>query len=362
MPPRRVCFYTGSSNDWGGASRVIYANLRRLDLDRVEPIVLLSGEGPIRSELEARGMRCIAWGPLTEPSGVGQYLRAIFRMMRLLRRERIALLHINHRFWRPAEVLAARLMRVPVLVHFHLVGKETHSFVNRCRAAICVSRYVAEHSEPPALAKEIIYNSVDLSRFEDGRDQRAAWGLDASQVVVSYLGQIRDIKGVQDFIAMAHRLPHRDVRFLIAGECRDPAKFPGSYSTNDLSDMIGEDARIRYLGYVERVEDVYQSSDIVVVPSRWQEPLGLISLEAGACGKPVVATRVGGIPEIVQHGETGLLVEPADVASLAASVRRLVEDKSLREAMGRRGRERVVERFTSQPVREFEAVLLKYAR
>lgn len=357
----RVAFLTGSSADWGGASRVLYTTLREIDLTLLEPVVLLSGEGPIRQVLEARGIRCIVWGPLTEPENKVAYFRTMVRMMLLLRRERIAVLHVNHRFWRPAEVLAAFLMRIPVLLHFHLVNEVEGSFMSRCRAAICVSRYVAEHSVPSGLHKDVVYNPVDLSRFTRGVDKRAEWGLGSQHVVVSYLGQILEVKGVQDFIAMARRLPDSNARFLIAGECRDPKKYPGSYGVQDLHQMIGGDARIRYLGYVGQVEDVYRSSDIIVVPSRWQEPLGLINLEAGACGKPIVATRVGGIPEIVIDGRNGFLVEPGDVAALAASVQRLIEDTALRQRMGQEAYDRVVQGFTSRPVREFEALLLRYA-
>jgi glycosyltransferase involved in cell wall biosynthesis len=167
---------------------------------------------------------------------------------------------------------------------------------------------------------------------------------------------------VSDFIAMAKKIDDANARFLIAGECRDPKKFPGSYSERDLDDMAEGDTRIRYIGYVKDVEDVYHTADIVVVPSRWQEPLGLINLEAGACRKPVVATRVGGIPEVVEDGVNGFLVEPGDVAALAARVAELIADPALRMRMGEAGRTRVEQDFTTRPVREFETLLLSYVR
>jgi glycosyltransferase involved in cell wall biosynthesis len=180
-------------------------------------------------------------------------------------------------------------------------------------------------------------------------------------VIVAFLGQIRDIKGVQDFIEMARRIPNPNACFLIAGECRDPKKYPGSYSEQDLHKMAGEDSRIRYIGYVEQVENVYQTADIVVVPSRWQEPLGLINLEAGACRKPVVATNVGGIPEVIEDGVTGFLVEPGDVNGLAERVAHLADDPLMRARMGAAGRARVVQEFTDRPVREFEKLLVQFA-
>lgn len=358
----RVCFLTGSSSDWGGGSRVLYTTLRNSDLSRIEPLVLLSGDGPIRKELDARGIRCIAWGPVTEPTDKLGYLRALWRMLRLLRRERIEVLHINHRFWRPAEVLAAFLLRIPVLVHFHLVNQQEGSFMSRCSAAICVSQYVARESVPNTLAKHVVHNGVQLARFEKGRDMRAEWSIAQDAVIVAFLGQIREIKGVQDFITMALQIPRRDVCFLIAGECRDPQKFPGSYSEKNLKEMTDGDGRVHYIGYVNEVENVYRTADIVVVPSRWQEPLGLINLEAAASRKPIVATRVGGIPEAVDDGVSGYLVEPGDVKALASRVAELIADPALRKRMGDAGRARVERDFTIRPVREFESLLIRYAR
>jgi glycosyltransferase involved in cell wall biosynthesis len=333
-----ICFLTGSSADWSGASRVLYTTLLTMDLTRVEPLVLLSGDGSIKTELEARGIRCLVWGPATEPENKVAYVKSLFRTLYLLRRERIAALHINHRFWRPAEVLAALLLRIPVLVHFHVVNRQEGSFMDHCRAAICVSRYVAAESVPNALRKEVIYNPVHLARFKSGENLRSKCSIPPDAVVIAFVGQIREIKGVQDFIAMARRIPNPDARFLIAGECRDPKKFSGSYSEHDLKQMIGDDARIRYIGYVKEVENVYHSADIIVVPSRWQEPLGLINLEAAACQKPVVATRVGGIPEVVHDGINGYLVEAGDVEALSERVSRLGNDPALRLRLGTAGR------------------------
>jgi len=362
MNPRpRICFLTGSAADWGGASRVLYTTLRGMDLNRVDPLVLLSGEGPIKAELEALGIRCLVWGSAHEPDDRLAYVKALFSALRLFLLERISALHINHRFWRPAEVLAARMLRIPVLVHFHVVNEQTGSFMDHCRAAICVSHFVAESSLPNTLPKRVVHNPVSLERFENGRSLRDEWGLPENATIVAFLGQIRDIKGVQDFIGMARSISDPHTCFLIAGECRDPEKFPGSYSEKDLKMMAGEDKRIRYIGYAPKVENVYHTADIVVVPSRWQEPLGLISLEAGACRKPVVATRVGGIPEVVEDGVNGFLVEPGDVDGLAERVSQLIVDPAMRARLGDAGRSRVEQHFASQPIREFEKLLLNSA-
>lgn len=358
----RVAFLTGSDADWGGASRVLYTALRALDRSRIEPLVMLSGEGPVKAELEARGIRCFAWGMPTEPANRLRYVAAVSRAARFFRRERPALLHVNLRFWRPAEVLAARLLRIPALLHLHVVNPSADSSFGWYAAALCVSRFVARASRPASLPKEVVYNPVDPVRFARGVDRRTEWGIPRDAVAVAFVGQIRDIKGVADFLALASLLKDDGIRFLIAGECRDPLRYPGSYTVEDLHSMAGGDCRIRYLGYVRSVEDVYRSADIVVVPSRHDEPLGLINLEAAIAGRPVVAYRVGGIPEVVEDGVTGHLVEMGDVRTLAEKVGALVRDPETRKRLGEAARRKVATEFTRAPVRRFEEVLLRYAR
>lgn len=358
-----ICFITGSSGDWGGASRVLYTNLRMMDRSRLNPLLLLPGEGPILPELKRLGLRHVVWGPLTEPGRTVAYFQAFLRAIVFFRRERVAVIHVNHsNFWRPAELLAAWVLRIPIIAHYHVINDLPGPFMKLCRAAISVSHYTADLSMPADLDKPVIYNPINLERFDAGVSMRDELGLSPDDVVISFLGQIREIKGVEDFIAMARRITDPRARFLIAGECRDPRKYSGSYTPEDLQRLIGDDARIRYIGYVKAVENVYHTSDIIVVPSRWQEPLGLINLEAHACRKPVIATRVGGIPEVVHNGENGYLVEKGDVDGLARRVAELLADSAMRQRMGEAGRKMVEEKYSSGLVREFETLLLGYAR
>lgn len=358
-----ICFITGSAGDWGGASRVLYTNLRLLDRSLMDPILLLPCQGPIEAELTQAGLRHRIWGVLTEPGNPLRYLHALFRAVFFFRNEKVQVIHVNHsNFWRPAEIVAALLLRIPIVAHYHVINKQPGPFLKWCHAAVAVSQYTADQSLPLTLDKPVIYNPIHLGRFDSGRSLRAEMDLSDSEVVVSFLGQIREIKGVQDFIAMARRIPNPEARFLIAGQCRDRKKFFDAYSVEDLTRLIGNDTRIRYVGYIEEVENIYQTSDIIVVPSRWQEPLGLINLEAGACYRPVVATRVGGIPEVIQDGVNGYLVEPGDMDALVQRTQHLINTPGARQRMGAAGRRQVEEKFTTQPVREFERLLLSYAK
>ena len=310
--PPVVCFFTGAHGDWGGASRVIYTAIRRFDRSRLTPLVMLPEHGPIEAELDGLGIGHVQWGRLTEFGSPVQYVRTFVRALRLYRRHHVRAVHVNFAFWRPAEVLAARVLGIPVFAHYHLIARSPGPFMRMCKAIVAVSKFTADSSGPTGVEKEVIYNPIDLARFERGRDRRADFGCTSGEVVVSFMGQIREIKGVQDFVEMTKRSEGSNVRFRSAGE--------------------------------------------------WQEPLGLIGLEAGACRKPIVTTRVGGIPEVVEDGVNGFLVPPADPQSLAARTAQLIADPVLRKEMGTRGYEKVAQDFTDRPVKQFEALLIDACR
>jgi glycosyltransferase involved in cell wall biosynthesis len=350
-----ICYLSASAGDWGGASRVLFATIRLLDRSRYEPLLLLPSEGPILPLLQQLGIRYIIWGLAHETNGAIQYVRDIFSAVKLFRNNRVDLLHINHaNYWRPAEVLAAKLLRIPVVTHYHVVVQEPGPYVKLSSMIVAVSEYTATHSEPRTVPKVVIHNAVNLERFDEAVDVRAELGLSPDDIVVSFLGQIRTIKGIDLFIKMAHQIRGDAVKFLIVGECRDPKRFEGSYTEDRLRAEIGNDSRIKYVGYRTDVQNVYRSSDIIVMPSRWGEPFGLINIEAGAARKPMVSTRDGGIPEIIRHGENGFLVDREDLDGLIHYTRLLVENEALRRQIGQRAREIVEEQFTELPIRMLE--------
>lgn len=353
-----VAYLTRSTGDWGGASRYLMVSLKALDRTRYAPLVLLPKSGPILEELDRMGVRYRIWGQELEPHGlrVG-YMKRVLSTMALFRQERVALVHINHAsYWRPAEVLGAKLARIPVVTHLHTTLDEPGPFVRLSDLVIANSRFTAEHSNTGSVPKAIVHNAVDLDRYDAAADIRAELGLEPDALVVAFIGQIRRIKGVDLFIELAARIADPGVRFLIVGECRDRTRFRDAYTEGELERDIAHDPRIRYAGYRLDIQNLYRTADIVVVPSRWDEPFGLINIEAGAARRPVVASRVGGIPEVIRHGENGFLFERGDAETLAAHVARLLRDPALRRAMGERGRRIVEAEFADSRQRELEAL------
>jgi glycosyltransferase involved in cell wall biosynthesis len=118
-----------------------------------------------------------------------------------------------------------------------------------------------------------------------------------------------------------------------------------------LNDLIAEaagDDRIIFHGAIPHGETIalYRRAAVVVLPSVWNEPSPLPAYEAAACGLPIVSTRSGGIPEIVEHGRTGILVRRGDAQQLAQAISRVIDDPALAHAMGEAGRQQMLQRFT----------------
>ncbi|MBI5142772.1 MAG: glycosyltransferase family 4 protein [Nitrospirae bacterium] len=148
---------------------------------------------------------------------------------------------------------------------------------------------------------------------------------------VLFLGRLTAIKGVEcllrAFSEVAARRP--SARLVITGDG------PDSESFRALATRLGLDMAVHFTGKVQREEvaRLCSTSKLLVVPSIWPEPFGLVALEAMASGMPVVASRAGGLQEVVSDGVTGILVKPNDAAELAAGILRVLEDDELRARM-----------------------------
>ncbi len=195
----------------------------------------------------------------------------------------------------------------------------------------------------------VIPNGVDVERFkplnlsgEEMNDVKKRMGLRDDEKCILYVGNLIPRKGLHLLIdAVKHVSKEmKEVKVVIVG--RGPLK-------NSLIKYAGDKGVIKHFNFLGSVEDeilpkIYNCSDIVVLPSL-QEGQGISLLEAQASGKPVIACKVGGIPEIVQHERTGILIEPNHL-ELARAIEKLLSDEHLREKMGENGRKFVCEKFT----------------
>jgi glycosyltransferase involved in cell wall biosynthesis len=214
---------------------------------------------------------------------------------------------------------------------------------------ITVSQYgyqcAAKRDLIPVERLEMIYNSADLSRSSATREQaesfRAKHSIPQGRVVVTQVSWIIPEKGIGDLLAAARLAVTKspNIHFVFVGEGVHREDF-----TRQAADLGLQD-HVTWTGQVDDPlnEGVYAAADIVCQVSRWEEVFGYVIAEAMACGKPLIGTKVGGIPELVRNGETGFVVRRGDTKAIAARILQLASDARLRGEMGREGR-RVVER------------------
>jgi glycosyltransferase involved in cell wall biosynthesis len=213
---------------------------------------------------------------------------------------------------------------------------------------ICISEYNVDCMRRRDLidARRVtrIYNSVDLAASHgDGASFRRRHGVPAGVPVVAQASWMIPEKGITDLIEAARividRIPQ--AHFLLAGEGKHRSEYMAR--AHDL----GMEKQFTWTGLVHNpvADGLYAAADVVCQVSRWEEAFGWVIAEAMAAARPIVATRAGGIPELVSDGTNGFLVPVRAPAQIAQRVIQLLEDAALRQRMGAAGRQAAEEKF-----------------
>lgn len=363
-----------SSSDLYGSDRALLNLLSSLDRNRFEPHVLLPEVGPLHLDLRRMGIvpRVIHLGVLRRklfnPPGLILYLNSLFfgslRIFLYIKQNRIRLVHTNTTAVLSGAI-AAKLSGVPHLWHLREIIVRprwfsellsTFAFLFSCRL-LAVSGAVRDHFVETSRWRrpgkvDVVYDGINPERFspsESGNSFREEIGVSHGQMLVGMLGRINRWKGQEYFLDVAEEVlrSHPDAVFLMMG---DPYRGE-DFLLDRLKSRIkskGLDGRVILKGFRRDPRAVFSAIDIYVHPSVLPEPFGLVVAEAMAAGKPVVANDLGGVREIVVHGRTGFLVDPKDRRQMVEAIRRLAEEKELREKMGDAGRKRILESFRTE--------------
>lgn len=290
-------------------------------------------------------------------------------------REFLQLLHVNaittlyltdRETWSPRYALYRRAGVQHIILHDRTSGLRTvrprpvralKRLLHNCAplAADCyvgVSRFVqqrlVESNGTPPNATHLVYNGIDLSRFAtaDGATLHQITGLSRSTPIVFCSGRVEDYKGFQtvvDAAALLRQGTPRDLAFVLCGDGPFLPELRARAQDQRCDNFF-------FLGRRSDIPQLLRSASIAVVPSLWHEAFGLTVVEAMAAEVPLIATRVGGIPELIQDGVTGLLVEPADPATLAHSIEQLIDDPEAGARMARDAAAIVQQRFSLERV------------
>lgn len=333
-----------------GAERLLADVLRHRSANYRFSVVCLIRGGQLEQEIRNMGVPVVVLGRS------GKYsLGLLWRLIRWLRRERADIVH-THLFTADAYGrVAARFAGargVYTTVHSTNIWKgRLHRTVDWLLAwvstrVIAVSAIVAQvlrnHGHIPASRVVVIENGIDLLRFSGATSEgvRAEFDVPDAVPLIGLVGRLHPAKGHADLLCALAQLNTEGImlRSLLVG-------------SGELHDEIAADVERRGLqgqviltGQRADVPRLLAALDVLVMPSRW-EGLPITLLEAMAMGKPVVATKVGGIPDVVTDGQEGLLVPAGDVESLTNALRRMLTDAGLRQRCGESARATLLARY-----------------
>ena len=358
----------------GGAELALLRLVRELDRSRFEIMVVLFSDGPLVSELRQAEVRVevlplsksvvatsrhAATGNLFGFRNLWATLSFILRLAGWIRRERIDLVHTNSlkadliggfaallarrcSVWHVHDRVAKDYMPSPVVQAFSFLARKLPDYL------ITNSQSTLETLLPyPRTQCHVIYPGVNLADITV--PAKPVLRNPQAQALIGLVGRISQTKGQDMFLHAAAQVLQRfpNVRFQIIGSALFNDSGYETYVRQLVSSLNLEEV-VEFTGFVTDVEQRIAKLDLLVHASPTPEPFGQVVVEGLAAGKPVVATNAGGIPEIIVHNESGLLVPPGDVARMADAICCLLAEPELARSLAARGRARVAQLFTIQ--------------
>ncbi len=363
-PPERVKVLHVITRFFGGSGGNTLLSAAGMDETRYETWVAAAPGGPLWQKAQQAGVRTVELPHLREHISPLHDLITLCGLVKLMREERFTVVHTHCAKAGLLGRLAARLTRVPVVVHtFHAFS--THDFMSPARrtAYLLVDRltrplahqYVAVS---PRVAREaverrvvrpgsitVVPSAVDLDEIPGHSDPsvRLELGIPSDAPLVGTVGRFCRQKAPLDFVRMAALVNQArpEVRFVMVGDGTLESA-PLEQEARDEADRLG--VAIVFTGFRPDAPRIAAGFDVFVISSLY-EGLGRALTEAMASGRPVVATAVNGVPDLVEPGSTGLLADPADPGGLAAAVVWLLDHPEPAERMAQQGRSRVLSFF-----------------
>lgn len=349
---RKNVLHLIESSEPGGAETVLSDVARSLDKDRFRSRVCVLEDGWLTDHLVRLGI------PFdivvnTRPYDPG-FLR---KLVRLIKREKIDVMHSHEFMMTVYGAFASKLTGVPLVgtVHGKLYYPDSKRRIHLFKLALFLMKKLIAVSEDlrKFLVDELgfssrkvvtLYNGIDLDRFRANMtkaEARASFSIPPDCPVAVTAGSLFKVKGLEYMLEAADELRKRypDFILVIAGDGDQ------GISLKEKAQALGLGDTVRFLGFCDDIPTLLSAGDLYVCSSV-SEGLSLSILEAMAMARPVVATDVGGNPELVIPGENGLLVSPREPSDIAQKASDLLDRPDLREKYGESGRKMVETRFS----------------
>jgi len=345
--------YVNHTANVSGAERVLLDMLKGLDRTRYEPVLLCPSEGRLRSEVRPLDVYCKPLPAVTARFSIrpNRLLRAmtsmckaIFALRKQIWELKPDLIHANTIRSGLLATVAALGIDVPVVWHIHdILPRHPLSAVIRLFARLSSKTHIVAVSHATAQAfcgpwdfqgrARTIHNGIDLENFPLKVAGLSAFKeklrIPPDGFLVCAIGQICERKGLRGVIEAFQRICKSapQMHLAIVGTVVFKHEEPYYRALRELAERSTCADRIHFTGELSNVSEVLQGSDLLVLNS-WQEPFGLVLIEAMSSGTPVLATRVGGIPEIVTDQVNGWLIERGDSVCLASKLLNLSRDSN----------------------------------
>jgi glycosyltransferase involved in cell wall biosynthesis len=363
--------------DKGGSAQNTFLNLVGADKN-IYDVTLMSGpvEEPTqdrRDQIEEYGIKHIFIPELVRNISLINDLKTILKIYRYLRKEKFDIVHTHTSKAGLLGRLAARLARIPIIIHtphghvffgyFGPIKSKIFIFLEKLASPITdkiialtnrenedyISYRVADEEK-----SVVIYSGIELNKFidlplEEKQNFKKELRIPENSLIVGTLGRLVPVKGPEFLVEAAKHIISKfpDTFFMLTGD---------GYLRLDLEKKaldFGLKENIIFLGWRDDAAKILSVYDVFVLPSL-NEGMGRVLVEAMALGKPIVASRIGGIPDLVTHGKNGFLVPPKDPEELAKYIQILLEDKEKRNKMGLAGKKMAMNFRAENMVKKIE--------
>jgi len=349
--------YLHETSKFAGAEESLLNLAKFLDKGRFTPSFILPEEGLLKDKLEAIGVKVFVV-PMPKIRRVVGVIPAARRILSIARENNISLLHTNSIRTHFYGLHVARKLKLPIIWHQrNLLTRELFDpdrlfsslpDVIICNSCAVARRFLKKGTLPDKV--RVVYNGVDTERFSPAISPdkfRREFGIGENELIVGIASRFDKRKGHEDFFKAAKEIirVEKNVRFLVVGGAVFDNHEEREQYLRDRAKSLDFKDRVIFSGFRQDMPEVYAAIDIFVLPSL-QEACARVLLEAMASGKPVIATSLGGNPEIVVDEVTGILVPAKDAWALAQAMLRLIREPDTARQMGEAGRKRSQECFT----------------
>lgn len=361
---KKILFIITKSN-FGGAQKYVFELATNLPKDQFEPVVALGGDGILIQKLHAEHVRVLPIFSLTRDVSIGSDLFAFFELWSMFRKEKPDVVHLNSAKAGGVGALAGRLARVPKII-FTAHGWAFNEDRSRWQRAliklfswitvllahetIAVSDAVKNDTKKwPFVSKKmsVIKNGIKEPKFYTREDARGKLiDLTGMQIpedafIVGTIAELHKNKGlsyaIEAFAELAPSNPNLYYFILGGGEEKERLEA--------LVGLHGLQGRVIFVGFVDNAVSYLRAFDVFLLPSI-TEGLALVLIEAGFAGLPVIASRVGGIPEVIEDAVSGLLVDARDPHAIALATQSLMEQAEKRLSFAEELHRRVSQNFS----------------